>query len=84
MLLCSLESCVLLDFMNPETITTTEAARLLGVTSQTIRNWIRAGKIITDPTVGGHNRIPVGQPIISAAIENYVPNVDAVLNADVG
>lgn len=53
--------------MNPEYITTTEAARLLGVTSQTIRNWIRSGKITTEPTMGGHNRIPVAQPVIAEA-----------------
>jgi len=47
--------------MNPDYITTTEAARLLGVTSQTVRNWIRSGKIITEPTMGGHNRIPRDQ-----------------------
>jgi excisionase family DNA binding protein len=68
--------------MNPEYITTTEAARLLGVTAQTIRNWIRSGKITTEPTMGGHNRIPVDQPVISEAIENYVPNVDTVLSTD--
>jgi excisionase family DNA binding protein len=59
--------------MNPEYITTTAAARLLGVTPQTIRNWIRSGKITTEPTLGGHNRIPIDQPVISDAIENYVP-----------
>lgn len=53
--------------MNPEHITTTEAARLLGVTSQTIRNWIRSGKIITEPTMGGHNRIPTNQAIFQPA-----------------
>ena len=68
--------------MNPEYITTTEAARLLGVTAQTIRNWIRSGKITTEPTMGGHNRIPVAQQVISEAIENYVPNVDTVLSTD--
>ena len=68
--------------MNPEYITTTEAARLLGVTAQTIRNWIRSGKITTEPTMGGHNRIPVAQSVISEAIENYVPNVDTVLRTD--
>jgi len=70
--------------MNPEYITTTEAARLLGVTAQTIRNWIRSGKITTEPTMGGHNRIPVAQPVIAEAIENYVPNVDKVLSTDAG
>jgi excisionase family DNA binding protein len=53
--------------MNPDTITTTEAARRLGVTSQTIRNWIRSGKIHTEPTLGGHNRIPKDQPVLVAA-----------------
>jgi len=48
--------------MNPDTMTTTEAARRLGVTAQTIRNWIKSGKITTEQTLGGHNRIPVNQP----------------------
>jgi excisionase family DNA binding protein len=47
--------------MNPDTITTSEAAKRLGVTAQTIRNWIRSGKITTEPTMGGHNRIPTNQ-----------------------
>jgi excisionase family DNA binding protein len=54
--------------MNPEYITTTEAAQLLGVTSQTIRNWIRSGKITTELTLGGHNRIPIDQPVLAAAV----------------
>lgn len=54
--------------MNPETITTTAAAKLLGVTSQTIRDWIRSGKIISEKTGGGHNRIPTNQPLIRAAL----------------
>ena len=52
--------------MNPEYITTTTAAKLLGVTSQTIRNWIKSGKITTEPTVGGHNRIPMNQAIFAS------------------
>ena len=59
--------------MNPEYITTTEAARLLGVTPQTIRNWIRSGKITTEPTLGGHNRIPKDQPVLAAAVPTMVP-----------
>lgn len=53
--------------MNPEYLTTTEAAQRLGVTPQTIRNWIRSGKITTEPTLGGHNRIPKDQPVLVAA-----------------
>jgi excisionase family DNA binding protein len=52
--------------MNPDTITTTEAAKRLGVTSQTVRNWIRSGKIITEPTMGGHNRLPLNQPAFTS------------------
>ena len=55
--------------MNPEYITTTEAARVLGVTPQTIRNWIRSGKLATEPTLGGHNRIPKDQPVLVAAAQ---------------
>jgi excisionase family DNA binding protein len=67
--------------MNPEYITTTEAARVCGVTPQTIRNWIRSGKITTEPTLGGHNRIPRDQAglllLVAATITEEVPSMVA-------
>lgn len=39
--------------------TTSEAARLLSVSSDTVLKWVRAGKIKSYRTPGGHARIPV-------------------------
>ncbi len=38
-------------------LTPREAARMLGVSYPTIKQWILAGKIKSVPTVGGHHRI---------------------------
>jgi molybdopterin-binding protein len=35
-----------------------EAARMLGVSYSTIKQWILSGKLKTVPTPGGHHRIP--------------------------
>ena len=35
-----------------------EAAQLLGVSSDTVRRWADAGRLITDRTTGGHRTIP--------------------------
>jgi excisionase family DNA binding protein len=44
-------------------LTTTELAKLCGVSRFTIINWINQGKIRTNKTVGGHSRIPVSEAI---------------------
>lgn len=38
-------------------LTPREAARMLGISYPTIKQWILAGKIKSVPTVGGHHRI---------------------------
>ncbi|MCC7202432.1 MAG: excisionase family DNA-binding protein [Nitrospirae bacterium] len=38
-----------------------EAAKLIGVHIETIRRWIREGKIQSTKTQGGHNRIHISQ-----------------------
>ena len=38
-------------------LTPREAARLLGISYPTIKQWILAGKLATQPTPGGHHRI---------------------------
>jgi molybdopterin-binding protein len=38
-------------------LTPREAARMLGVSYPTIKQWILAGKLKTSPTPGGHHRI---------------------------
>ncbi len=40
-----------------EMLTPREAARMLGISYPTIKQWILAGKLKSVPTVGGHHRI---------------------------
>jgi molybdopterin-binding protein len=40
-----------------EMLTPREAARMLGISYATIKQWILAGKLKSVPTVGGHHRI---------------------------
>lgn len=40
-----------------------EAAKYLGVHVETIRRWIREGKILSIKTRGGHNRIHISEII---------------------
>jgi len=42
---------------NTPLLTPREAARMLGVSYPTIKQWILAGKLKTAPTPGGHHRI---------------------------
>ncbi|MFC1676653.1 helix-turn-helix domain-containing protein [Planctomycetota bacterium] len=44
-------------------LTTTELAKLCGVSRFTIINWVNRGKIGTIKTIGGHCRIPVSEAI---------------------
>ena len=46
-----------------DNLTTTELARLCGVSRFTILNWINRGKIRAVRTVGGHCRIPASEAI---------------------
>ena len=41
-----------------ELVTPREAARRLGVSYPTIKQWIYKGVVRTQPTAGGHHRIP--------------------------
>ena len=38
-----------------------EAAKLLGVTPKTLREWDRVGKIEVIKTPGGHRRVPISE-----------------------
>ncbi|UCC44589.1 MAG: helix-turn-helix domain-containing protein [Candidatus Zixiibacteriota bacterium] len=42
-------------------LTTTEAARLLSVSPDTVLKWVKAGKVKSRRTLGGHFRIPVSE-----------------------
>ncbi len=50
-------------------LTTTQAAKLLSVSSDTVLKWVKAGKIESYRTPGGHCRIP------SRAISKLLPSV---------
>jgi len=45
-------------------LTTTELARLCGVSRFTIINWAKQGKIKTKRTIGGHYRIPEAEALL--------------------
>ncbi|MCK4792077.1 MAG: helix-turn-helix domain-containing protein, partial [Desulfobacteraceae bacterium] len=49
--------------LRKDCLTTTELAKLCGVSRFTIINWVNRGKIGTMKTVGGHCRIPVSEAI---------------------
>jgi excisionase family DNA binding protein len=42
-------------------MTTTQAARLLSVSPDTVLKWVRAGKVKSYRTLGGHFRIPISE-----------------------
>jgi molybdopterin-binding protein len=48
-------------------LTPREAARLLGISYPTIKQWILSGKLATSPTPGGHHRIAAAslQPFLA-------------------
>jgi len=47
------------NFELADTVTLSQAAEKLGVTTKTIRNWEEKGKIQTVRTLGGHRRVPL-------------------------
>jgi excisionase family DNA binding protein len=49
--------------LRKDCLTTTELAKLCGVSRFTIINWVNLGKIRTMKTVGGHCRIPISEAI---------------------
>ncbi len=51
--------------------TTTQAARLLSVSSDTVLKWVKAGKLASYRTPGGHHRIP------AEAVTALLPGDDA-------
>jgi excisionase family DNA binding protein len=46
---------------NKEFLTTSQAARLLSVSPDTVLKWVKAGKIKSRRTLGGHFRIPISE-----------------------
>jgi excisionase family DNA binding protein len=59
-------------------LTTTQAARLLSVSPDTVLKWVRAGKVKSRRTLGGHFRIPLSElnippSDVSAALRQAPP-----------
>ncbi len=46
---------------NKEFLTTSQAAKLLSVSPDTVLKWVKAGKIKSNRTLGGHFRIPISE-----------------------
>lgn len=55
-----------------DTLTTTEAARLLGFHVNTLKNWVRDGKMPAFKTLGGHYRIRA-KDLVRVLRENEIP-----------
>ena len=53
--------------MNQKHYTTSQAAKLLSVSADTVLKWVKAGKINSYRTPGGHYRIPAD------AVETLLP-----------
>jgi len=51
----------MMKYKGKDYLTTTEAARLLSVSPDTVLKWVRAGKVSSYRTLGGHFRIPVSE-----------------------
>ncbi|MFH1374170.1 MAG: helix-turn-helix domain-containing protein [bacterium] len=49
------------EFRSRDYLTTTEAAKLLCVSPDTVLKWVKAGKVKSRRTLGGHFRIPVSE-----------------------
>jgi excisionase family DNA binding protein len=58
-------------------LTTTEAAKLLSVSPDTVLKWVRAGKVKSHRTLGGHFRIPLSELDIPDTIEKTAANIPA-------
>jgi excisionase family DNA binding protein len=54
------------EFKDKDFLTTTEAAKLLSVSPDTVLKWVKAGKVKSHRTLGGHFRIPVSELDIPA------------------
>jgi excisionase family DNA binding protein len=67
-----------IELRNREFLTTSQAARLLSVSPDTVLKWVKAGKIKSKRTLGGHFRIPTSE--IGIFNGNEIENLDNGLN----
>src|SRR5205814_2516596 len=61
------------DSIPMDLITPREAARQLGVSYPTLKQWIYKGTVRTRPTAGGHHRIPASEVDRLLAVSGEVP-----------
>ncbi|MFA6450002.1 MAG: helix-turn-helix domain-containing protein [bacterium] len=59
-------------------LTTTDVAKLLGLHVNTLKNWVRDGKLPSFRTIGGHYRIRVDE-LVAALREKGIPVPEALL-----
>jgi len=60
-----------------ETLTTSDVAKLLGLHVNTLKNWVRDGKLPSFRTIGGHYRIRA-EELASALRERGIPIPEAL------
>ncbi|HOX28464.1 MAG TPA: helix-turn-helix domain-containing protein [bacterium] len=58
-----------------ETLTTTDVAKLLGLHANTLKNWVREGKLPSFRTLGGHYRIRINE-LVNSLKEHGIPVPD--------
>jgi len=66
------------ELRNKEFLTTSQAAKLLSVSPDTVLKWVKAGKIKSKRTLGGHFRIPSSE--IKVFNGNEIVSLDNGLN----
>jgi excisionase family DNA binding protein len=54
---------------NKDYLTTTQAAKLLSVSADTVLKWVKAGKVKSYRTLGGHFRIPIEELNLPASAD---------------
>jgi excisionase family DNA binding protein len=62
---------------NKDYLTTTQAAKLLSVSPDTVLKWVKAGKVKSYRTLGGHFRIPIEELNLPASDKNASPTVSS-------
>ncbi len=66
----------------PEFLTTSQAARLLSVSADTVLKWVKAGKIKSRRTLGGHFRIPIDALDMPADVISSIGNGSLITSPD--
>ncbi len=65
------------NLMNKEFLTTSQAAKILSVSPDTVLKWVKAGKIKSNRTFGGHFRIPASEvKLFNGSVSDDLDNVN--------